>query len=104
MARFAASLVFLAALACAGDEEAPLGSYGELCDDTHLCAQSLVCLNKFCTARCSGNDPAACIAASAGNTCVTGTCFTSCTTTFNCPPGLTCTMAGSTMGTCRPGL
>lgn len=105
MARLVASILTLAAaLGCAGDESTPLGTYGQLCDETHACVQGLVCLNKFCTAQCQGTNSLTCMQAGAGDTCVGGACYTSCTDTFTCPSGLVCTMAGTVMGTCRPGL
>ena len=95
-------LAISALLACASDEAAPLGKYGELCDAVNLCAQPLACVNKFCTMRC--DNPLTCQQSGAGSTCVGSACYTACRDTYTCPNGLVCTMAGSVMGTCRPSL
>lgn len=100
MARLILVAVTLAALACGSDEKTPLGKYGEACDMANPCAQGLTCLNQFCSAKC--DTAVMCQQAGTGNTCVGGACFSSCIDTFGCPAGLVCTMAGSTMGTCRP--
>lgn len=103
MARLAAIfLTLVTAFACAGDESAPLGTYGELCDETHACVQGLVCLNRFCTAKCEGTNGLTCAQAGAGDTCVGGVCYTACDDVIDCPAGLKCTMFASKMGTCRP--
>lgn len=94
-------LAIVAALAsCAGGEDAPLGTYGQTCDASHACVEGLECSLGVCTARCSNS--AMCQMLGTGDTCTGGSCFTSCRDTFNCPSGLTCTMVGTTMGTCRP--
>lgn len=103
MARLAAIILTLGtAFACAGDEGTPAGTYGELCDETHACAQGLKCLNAFCTVPCMGSNGLTCMQAGAGDTCTGGVCYTACRDVIDCPPGLKCTMFASVMGTCRP--
>jgi hypothetical protein len=84
--------------ACAGSEDAPPAQFAEVCDND--CAEGLECVNRVCTARCTG--PSECTARHAMAICDNGYCFVPCMTSFNCPNGLVCTQQQtSTRMTCR---
>lgn len=85
------------AAGCGGDDSAPQAQFAEQCDSS--CEEGLECLNRLCTARCG--DVSVCRAFSDTAICHAGYCYEPCQSTFNCPNGLTCTMVGSTQGTCR---
>lgn len=95
------ALCVLASASCVGGEDEPVAGYSEPCDQNTQCATGLQCPPAIglCTQACT--DHAACRSnLSPTSICQSGACFEPCTS--SCDNGLTCTMATTTVGTCRP--
>jgi hypothetical protein len=94
----AASLCALVTGSCAGSEEDVPARFAEVCDND--CADGLMCINRVCTAHCTGMTE--CAAHHASAICDANYCYLPCMTTFNCPNGLACTqLQSSPRMTCR---